>query len=187
MDQHRFATSFESRIKPAIAKELGLRSLKQSRNVDYATKNGNLIELKLRKVDYNVSSDGVAINKSQYEKISKKYLGNRMLFDNELYKEPTFSYMAICYQSDSKVSSIKKVEEAISNMHHLKIFLFDHSFVEENDCSGKSSRFYRVLINNLQEATRENMNTRLLGKDVSVNLVGEQKYIRDMALSLFGS
>jgi len=50
MDQKQFSTAFEKALKPKIAKEFNLSPLKQSFHVDFITDQGNLIELKLRRI-----------------------------------------------------------------------------------------------------------------------------------------
>ena len=95
MDQHSFSTAFEKRIKPRIASDLGLVTLCQRFNVDYVTRSGNFVELKIRKFSEDKNGHGFVMNKNQYEKIKKRYLG-QTFFDNDGGCHPAqFSYNSI--------------------------------------------------------------------------------------------
>ena len=182
MDQHSFSTAFEKRLKPAVASDLGLSPCGQKFNVDYVTLDGNLVELKLRKFRENDGGQGFVMDKNQYGKIVKRYLNGgqtvQTIFDrNANCHCPNFSYLLLGYTSEKKVDSIRTVDEMLEDMTIYNAFLMDHRFIGEYDRSGKSSRFHRVLIEDLDKNIKNRKSVQLLGSRIDLKLVANGEYV----------
>jgi len=188
MNQKQFSTAFEKILKPRIAEEFNLSPLKQSFHVDFITDQGNLIELKLRRMRENRKGESFAISKNQYGKIKRRYLDGQLMFSsrrNGRCCQPTFSYLLLGYRSNKDIGSIKTVDEMIEDMKISEGFLIDYNFIPTHDRSGRKSTFYRLLIDDLNENGKEMGEVGLLNSTFYLHLVDNEDYIPKLASLIF--
>jgi hypothetical protein len=184
MNQKRFATQFEAKLKPRIAKDLHVYPQGQCFSGDFLTPYGNIIEMKIRKIDDNEKSPGFIACKNQYEKIMGSL---EMHWDiNSVPRRPTFSYLFLPYSCKKSIKSVNSEDEIIEEMKISKAYIVDNKFVLDHDKSGEDSRFHKVMVKKLDENVLKKRNVKLLGSEVTLSIVGYDSYLTEMIAKMLG-
>jgi hypothetical protein len=184
MNQSSFATKFEKKLKPRVAKDLRVYAQDQCYFGDFLTPYGNIIEMKLRKIDDNEKNPGFIAHKEQYVRIMRD-LGHMRWDINSIPVKPTFSYLFIPYSCKKRIRTANTVDEIIDEMTLSNAFLVDNKFVPEHDISGKDSEFYKLPVKTLEKNIQKKRKIKLLGADVFLNTVYDN-YLSDIVTALFG-